>query len=108
MSKWQIEHDAENVTRRLSRAPGNDDAAWLLETEWLVGNALGGYASGTIAGVPTRRYHGVLVAALPVHGRTVMLNHLDEQIVFDDGHTMSLGGEEREDALEMHTEHLTE
>ena len=33
--------------------------------EWLVTNGLGGYASGTVAGVVTRRYHGLLVAALP-------------------------------------------
>jgi hypothetical protein len=37
----------------------------LLTREWLVTNALGGYASGTVAGVPTRRYHGLLIAALP-------------------------------------------
>ena len=33
--------------------------------EWLVTNGLGGYASGTVAGVVTRRYHGLLVASLP-------------------------------------------
>jgi len=32
--------------------------------EWLVTNGIGGYASGTIAGSQTRRYHGLLVAAL--------------------------------------------
>jgi hypothetical protein len=49
----------------------------LIETEWLVTNGLGGYASSTLAGVITRRYHGVLVSALPNPlGRTVMLNHL--------------------------------
>jgi len=29
----------------------------VLEREWLVTNGLGGYASGTVSGVPTRRYH---------------------------------------------------
>ncbi len=33
----------------------------LLTREWLVTNGLGGYASGTLSGVPTRRYHGLLV-----------------------------------------------
>ena len=33
--------------------------------EWLVTNGLGGYASSTVAGVVTRRYHGLLVASLP-------------------------------------------
>ena len=37
----------------------------LLEREWLVTNGLGGYASGTISGAVTRRYHGLLIAALP-------------------------------------------
>ena len=51
---------------------GDLDAA--LRREWLVTNGLGGYASGTIAGVNTRRYHGLLVAALaPPVERTVLV-----------------------------------
>src|SRR6266545_8351644 len=51
---------------------GNLDAA--LRREWLVTNGLGGYASGTLAGVATRRYHGLLVAALtPPVERTVLV-----------------------------------
>ncbi len=37
----------------------------LLTREWLATNGLGGFASGTISGAVTRRYHGLLVAALP-------------------------------------------
>jgi predicted glycogen debranching enzyme len=49
--------------------------------EWLVTNGLGGYASGTVAGVLTRRYHGMLVASLPAPlGRLVMLNHVLERV----------------------------
>ena len=33
--------------------------------EWILTNGLGGYASGTVCGVPTRRYHGLLIAACP-------------------------------------------
>jgi glycogen debranching enzyme len=68
----------------------------LLTREWLVTNGLGGYASGTLAGVATRRYHGLLIAALsgPL-GRVVMLNHLFEQVRLPDGTTIHLGGEER-------------
>ncbi len=41
--------------------------------EWLVTNGIGGYASGTVAGLLTRRYHGILVAALqPPLGRTLL------------------------------------
>ena len=49
--------------------------------EWLVTNGLGGYASGTVAGTTTRRYHGLLVAALqPPVKRTVLVNALDETV----------------------------
>jgi predicted glycogen debranching enzyme len=47
--------------------------------EWLVTNGIGGYASGTVSGVPTRRYHGLLVAALkPPLGRTLLVSKLEE------------------------------
>ncbi len=49
--------------------------------EWLVTNGLGGYASGTVAGTTTRRYHGLLVAALqPPVKRTMLVNGLDETV----------------------------
>jgi predicted glycogen debranching enzyme len=68
----------------------------LLTREWLVTNGLGGFASGTVSGAITRRYHGLLIAALPApHGRMVMWNHLSEWLHFDDGETISLGAEER-------------
>lgn len=52
--------------------------------EWLVTNGIGGYASGTIAGVLTRRYHGLLLAALkPPVGRTLLLAKLDETAEYD-------------------------
>jgi predicted glycogen debranching enzyme len=67
-----------------------------VEAEWLVTNGLGGYASGTVAGVITRRYHGLLVAALPNPlGRIVMLNHLGERVWLPNGEASPLGGEER-------------
>jgi predicted glycogen debranching enzyme len=47
--------------------------------EWLVTNGIGGYASGTVAGSQTRRYHGLLVAALqPPVGRTQLVSAIDE------------------------------
>jgi predicted glycogen debranching enzyme len=79
--------------------PGSAAAAEhepLLTREWLVSNGLGGYASGTVSGVMTRKYHGLLVAALPApFGRIVMLNHLAEHIRLPDGRKVALGGEER-------------
>src|SRR6185436_9123362 len=54
--------------------------------EWLVTNGLGGYASGTMTGLITRRFHAYLVAALPApRGRTMMLNHLSTTIATDEG-----------------------
>ena len=68
----------------------------LLEREWLVTNGLGGYASGTVSGAVTRRYHGLLIAALPAPlGRVVMWNHVSEFLRFDDDDVVSLGAEER-------------
>jgi predicted glycogen debranching enzyme len=68
----------------------------LLTREWLVANGLGGYAAGTIAGVASRRYHGLLNAALPAPlGRHMMFNQLTEYLRFPDGLTAFLGGEER-------------
>ena len=93
-----------DVVRRMSWSGANTaEAELLLRREWLVTNGLGGYASGTIAGVPTRRYHGLLIAALPAPlGRMVMLRHLHEQLRFLDGTVVQIGGEERaENDLEM-------
>jgi predicted glycogen debranching enzyme len=60
--------------------------------EWIITNGLGGYASGTICGLPTRRYHGLLIAALPAPlGRTIMLNQLLERLVRADGSSVALG-----------------
>jgi predicted glycogen debranching enzyme len=62
------------------------DPERLLTREWLLTNGLGGYASGTIAGTLTRRYHGLLIAALPAPlGRVVMLNRVDERVLLADG-----------------------
>ncbi len=68
----------------------------LLTSEWLVANGLGGYASGTVSGLQTRRYHGLLISALPAPwGRFVMLNDLAEEVVFPDGACERLGGESK-------------
>jgi len=68
----------------------------LLNREWIVTNGLGGYASGTVSGAITRRYHGLLIAALPVPlGRVVMWSHVSEFLRFGNKDVVSLGGEER-------------
>lgn len=109
-----------NLTRQMPIDPGeydrcaidpHDEAEKFLRTEWLITNGIGGYASSSVSGVTTRKYHGLLVAALPPpFGRTIMLNHLAEQVVFPDGTEYWLGCEERAEG-DIHLEgmqHLKE
>ncbi|RLI20035.1 glycogen debranching protein, partial [Candidatus Bathyarchaeota archaeon] len=52
--------------------------------EWIITNGLGGYASSTVLGLNTRKYHGLLVAAFnPPVNRHVLLEKLDEEIIFE-------------------------
>jgi predicted glycogen debranching enzyme len=54
------------------------------QREWLVTNGIGGFASGTVSGNLTRRYHGLLVAALnPPVGRMQLVARLDETVRYD-------------------------
>ncbi|MBV8811892.1 MAG: glycogen debranching enzyme family protein, partial [Acidobacteriaceae bacterium] len=71
----------------------DEDFKTLTETEWLVTNGLGGYASGTVGGTLTRVFHGYLISALqsPL-GRTMMLNDLLEEFVMPDGRRLRLNG----------------
>jgi glycogen debranching enzyme len=58
----------------------------ILAREWLVTNGLGGYASGTLGGPPSRRYHGMLIAAFPPPvGRRVVVSDLNEALVVAGG-----------------------
>src|SRR5512133_1585683 len=101
-----------NLVRKIPlRTDSASEVGDVLEHEWLVSNGLGGYASGTVLGTTTRRYHGVLIAALPApRGRQVMLNHLGERIRLEDGTVVRIEEEEGPDApLELRSEgHLTE
>ena len=63
--------------------------------EWLVTDGLGGYASGTVAGVNTRRYHGLLIASLnPPVQRMVLLAALEEWLSAPDGERHPLSAQE--------------
>jgi predicted glycogen debranching enzyme len=65
----------ESVCRNLDEAS---------RREWLETNGIGGFASSTITGLNTRRYHGLLVAATkPPVGRMVLLSKLEETLVID-------------------------
>ena len=68
-----------------------------LNREWLVGNGIGGFASGTITGINTRRYHGLLTAALnPPVERMLLLANIDEEAEIG-GRTFYLGANEYPD-----------
>jgi predicted glycogen debranching enzyme len=61
-----------NVTKEYARSS---------QLEWLIANGLGGYSSSTVAGSNTRRYHGLLVAALsPPGGRTMLFQKVEETL----------------------------
>ena len=66
-----------------------------MRREWLVTNGLGGYASGTVAGVNTRRYHGLLVASMnPPVQRMVLLASVEEWLRSADGPPQPLSAAE--------------
>ena len=70
----------ERAEREFGREICGDLAA-AESREWLVTNGIGGYASGTVAGSQTRRYHGLLIAALqPPVGRTQLVSAIDEVV----------------------------
>ncbi|MCZ6678284.1 MAG: glycogen debranching enzyme N-terminal domain-containing protein [Candidatus Poribacteria bacterium] len=63
------------------------DFAAAIQKEWLETNGIGGYASSSIVGANTRRYHGLLVAATqPPVGRRVLLSKLEETVCIGDEH----------------------
>jgi len=81
---------------RLRSGESNTDPQSLLDREWLVTNGLGGYASGTILGIGTRRYHSLLTVALPAPlGRQVILTEIEESVRSQDGSIYVLGGVEQ-------------
>jgi predicted glycogen debranching enzyme len=66
----------------------------MIMKEWLITNGLGGYSSSTVLGVNTRKYHGLLIAAIhPPKDRRVFLTKLDEDIIIGDS-TNRLGANE--------------
>ncbi len=86
----------DTILRKTLWSRDTDNPELLISREWIVTNGLGGYASGSISGVVTRRYHGFLIAAIPENkSRIVMLNHIEEELLFVDGSRSLLGCFER-------------
>ncbi len=68
----------------LSAAGG--DFETLIGREWLVSNGVGGYASSTVLGLNSRKYHGLLVAAMmPPVRRLVLLSRVEESVIWPGG-----------------------
>src|SRR5882757_897414 len=80
------------IPHRAVRDPESDPH---LNEEWLLTNGLGGYASGTVGGAITRRYHGYLIAALPNPlGRIMMFSALSERLRFATNRVVYVGAYE--------------
>src|SRR5688572_31211681 len=95
--------DAGIPTRGVAlRGTVGDARAELMSREWLVTNGLGGYASGTIGGAPSRRYHGLLIAALPPpYGRRLLLSDVSEELYIDGQRAGQLTARTVEDAVHV-------
>lgn len=82
--------DPRRVLTRFTDGDGVIDPH--LTQEWLLTNGMGGYASGTVLGPITRRYHGLLIAALSnPPGRFMMLHGLSERFRMADQGVMFAG-----------------
>lgn len=78
------------------------DLADALRREWLLTNGVGGFAMGSLAGVNTRRYHGLLVAATqPPVGRVLALHGIIEQLGVD-GAPVELASQAFGESGELH------
>lgn len=81
------------------------DAALLRSREWLVTNGLGGFSSGTLAGIPSRKYHGLFVPNLASpKGRHILISRCDELLVAG-SRRLLLGGAEFRDKLVSDSHH---
>ena len=62
--------------------PSDSELSSSLNREWLLTNSLGDYASGSVSGCNTRRYHGLLAAQTPA-GRYMLLSTLEDSVSFE-------------------------
>src|SRR4029453_17144233 len=85
------------IIRKVTFSPGDADDEIEKDPEWLMAKGLGGYPPGTGSGAARRRYHGLLVAALPAPlGRVLMLNGLAEELHLSDGKVVELNATQSE------------
>ena len=78
----QLQKDTSAIQQEVQVLLTSTDQSFYEGSEWLETNGLGGWAGSSIIGCNTRRYHGLLVAAIkPPTDRMVLLSKLDETIV---------------------------
>jgi predicted glycogen debranching enzyme len=87
MNAQRVSADAPAAERKTEVGFGREiceDLEAAEQREWLVTNGIGGFASGTVSGNLTRRYHGMLVAALsPPVGRMQLVAKLEDVARYD-------------------------
>jgi predicted glycogen debranching enzyme len=82
------------------------DFSSAIQKEWILTNEAGGYASSTVLGINTRKYHGLLVAAIhPPRDRRVLLEKLDEDVLVGN-EVYQLGANEFQDRVFPSGHHL--
>jgi len=80
-----LSKDRSDINKEAERIHISSEKVWQAPSEWLETNGLGGWASSSITGCNTRRYHGLLVAATkPPTERMVLVSKLDETIIIND------------------------
>lgn len=74
-------NDHEFTTEYIAKFPMVTDLTEMKQQEWLEADGLGGFASGTVSGIRTRRYHALLLTATkPPAGRIVLVNGFDASV----------------------------
>ncbi|HKO89214.1 MAG TPA: amylo-alpha-1,6-glucosidase, partial [Burkholderiales bacterium] len=86
-----------------------EDATLLHQREWLATNGLGGFASGTVLGVNSRRYHGLFVPNLAEpKGRYIMISRFDEELICGEVRTQLGGAQYTDGRLLTKAQHYLE
>src|SRR6185436_5219809 len=77
-TEWPLVRQSGAMQRSLFPAPSAEARLHDPRLEWLEADGLGGFAMGTVSGIRTRRYHGLLCAArTPPTGRVMLVNAVE-------------------------------
>lgn len=97
-----ITKSGSEILKEMEDLHFHSNNAWKSPSEWIETNGLGGWASSSVAGCNTRRYHGLLIAATrPPVGRVSLVSKLEEAITTENG-TFELGTNDYGDVIYPH------